>query len=1062
MPRSSNQCLLSTCPDGIGAGAGAPPLEPALSLSKGGWGQAMPAILHSLLALILILCATSTSAQSTFPTNGPQDEREGLYAFTHATLHISASTVINDATLVIRKGRIEAVGRDVTIPQGAVIVDLKGKHIYPSFIDLYSVYGLGSTPTPRQRPRREGPQMESSREGPFGWNEAIKADFNAGDAFSMDTAAATKLRKAGFGAVLTHRNDGIIRGTGALVLLGEGKENELILNGRASAHYSFSKGTSTQDYPSSLMGSIALLRQTLYDAQWYKQAKGKPGVEFNLSLEAVGALLPGTTPAFGNPSLAEGESGMVSIFEVDDKLSLLRADRVGDEFGISFIIKGTGDEYQRLDDVKATGDALIIPLNFPLPYDVDDPYDAAMVSLTQLMHWEWAPMNPALLDSAGVRFALTASGLKNTDDFLKNLRKAVKYGLKKETALRALTQTPADLLGDKSVGTLEVGKVANFFIASDDIFHDKAFIYENWVAGKRYPIVDLRTPDIRGKYALTIRTLPVITFEVTGTPDKPNFKLAKGDSSKVQISGEQKLDQVTIVLGQKDAFTRLSGVVDGDTWSGRGQNAEGRWITWTATRTAPYVDTSKNREVIHKPSGKIPQPFGAYGWTEKPQARMYVIRNATVWTNVEQGNIVTDVLVRDGKIAAVGPIPMDNTGGEVVYIDGTGKHLTSGIIDEHSHIAISRGVNEGTQASSAEVRIGDVINSDDVNIYRNLAGGVVAVQQLHGSANPIGGQSSLIKLRWGSAPEAMKIAGADPYIKFALGENVKQSNWGDLNRVRYPQTRMGVEQTYYDYFTRAREYDNEWNAYNKLSAKLKATTAPPRRDLELDALAEILNSQRFITCHSYQQGEINMLMHVADSFGFRVNTFTHILEGYKVADKMKAHGVGASSFADWWAYKYEVIYAIPHNPAILDKVGVVTAINSDDAEMARRLNQEAAKAVKYGGVSEINAWKMVTLNPAKLLHLDDQTGSIKVGKDADLVLWSDNPLSIYAKVEWTMVDGIILFDRQQDQKMREWITKERMRLINVMIEAKKKGAKTQKPDGAEPKLYHCEDVEDEG
>jgi imidazolonepropionase-like amidohydrolase len=1004
-------------------------------------------MVRSFAIAVLSLYALGVNAQGTFPTNGPTDERDGLYAFTHATLHPDASTVITDATLVIRKGRVEAVGTVIAIPQGAVVVDLKGKHIYPSFIDLYSNYGLGGQQAPmRQRGRQGGPQMESNRKGAFGWNEAIKADFNAADEFAMDTATAVKLRKAGFGAVLTHRTDGIVRGSGALVLLGEGKDNQLILSGKAAAHYSFNKGTSTQDYPSSLMGSIALLRQTLYDAQWYAQAHGKPGTEFNLSLEAMNALQ--TLPA---------------VFDVDDKLTLLRADRVGDEFNIPFIIKGGGDEYQRIEDVKATGAALIVPLNFPLPYDVDDPYDAAIVSLAQLMHWEWAPMNAALLDSAGVKFALTSFGLKNTDDFLKNLRKAVQYGLKKESALRALTQAPAEMMGSKDVGTLEAGKVANFFVASEDIFSEKAFIYENWVAGKRYAIVDLRQPDIRGTYVLNVPAHRAMSFEVVGTPGKPVFRLGKSDTSRMQISGEQKLDQVTIVLehkaGEMRTFTRLNGMVDGDSWSGRGQVASGGWTEWSASRTAAYVDTSGSKDEITKPTSPIPQPFGAYGWLEKPEAKTYVIRNATVWTNEADGNLITDVLVRDGKISAVGR--MADVGGAII-IDGTGKHLTNGIIDEHSHIAISRGVNEGTQSSSAEVRIGDVINSEDINIYRNLAGGVTAVQQLHGSANPIGGQSSLIKLRWGSAPEAMKIAGSDPYIKFALGENVKQSNWGDLNRIRYPQTRMGVEQTYYDHFTRARAYDDEWKAFSKLPAKQKATTSPPRRDLELDALAEILNSKRFITCHSYQQGEINMLMHVADSFGFKVNTFTHILEGYKVADKMKAHGVGASSFADWWAYKYEVIYAIPYNAAILDKVGVVTAINSDDAEMARRLNHEAAKTVKYGGVTEIRAWKMVTLNPAKLLHIDDQTGSIEVGKDADLVLWSDNPLSVYAKAEWTMVDGVILFDRQSDLEMREWITQERMRLIGLMIEAKKRGAKTQKADGATPKLYHCDDVEDEG
>jgi imidazolonepropionase-like amidohydrolase len=374
----------------------------------------------------------------------------------------------------------------------------------------------------------------------------------------------------------------------------------------------------------------------------------------------------------------------------------------------------------------------------------------------------------------------------------------------------------------------------------------------------------------------------------------------------------------------------------------------------------------------------------------------------------------------------------------------TGKHVTSGIIDEHNHIAISEGVNEGAEASSAEVRIGDVVTSEDLNMYRQLSGGVTAAQLLHGSANPIGGQSALVKFRWGYAPEKLKIEGADGFIKFGVGENVKQSNWGEKFTVRYPQTRMGVEQTYVNYFTKAREYEKAIKEGKKV-----------RKDLMLDALVEILNKKRFITCHSYVQSEINMLMHVADSFGFRVNTFTHILEGYKVADKMKAHGANASTFSDWWAYKYEVIDAIPYNANILTKMGINTAINSDDAEMARRLNQEAAKTVKYGGTSEEDAWKMVTLNPAKMLHLDNRMGSVKAGKDADIVIWSDNPLSIYAVVEKTYVDGICFYDKEKDAQKREYIKRERARLVQKMLDDKKAGAPTQDATKKNNKAYSC-------
>jgi imidazolonepropionase-like amidohydrolase len=382
--------------------------------------------------------------------------------------------------------------------------------------------------------------------------------------------------------------------------------------------------------------------------------------------------------------------------------------------------------------------------------------------------------------------------------------------------------------------------------------------------------------------------------------------------------------------------------------------------------------------------------------------------------------------------------------GNARVIDGTGKHLTPGIIDEHSHIAVSS-INEGGQSVTSEVRIGDNLNPEDINIYRQLSGGVTTSHILHGSANTIGGQTQLIKLRWGANDEGLKFEGADPFIKFALGENVKRTTSSNNNR--FPDTRMGVEEVLMDAFTRATDYER-----SKKDPSF-------RRDLELDALVEIMNKKRFITCHSYIQSEITATMRVAEKFGFRINTFTHILEGYKVADKMKAHGANASTFSDWWYYKQEVVDAIPQNAAIMQRVGLNVAINSDDAEMARRLNQEAAKSIKYAGMSEEDALKMVTINPAKMLHVDNRVGSIKVGKDADLVLWTDNPLSIYAKAQTTIVDGIIEFDRDKDMQLRNKIRDERNRLIQKISGEKRSGVPVIQAVSATEVLLRCEDDE---
>ncbi|MBK6901336.1 MAG: amidohydrolase family protein [Saprospirales bacterium] len=998
----------------------------------------MRRIIMPLLALLSFWAPPGASGQETFPYNGISDQREGWYAFTGATIYTTYNTKLENATLVIRQGKIEELGENLPVPKGAVEVPCKGKTIYPSFIDLYTEYGLPEQkPAQPSGPRQQGPQMLTGKKGAFAWNEALKPEFAAHDNFSPDEKTAAEYRKLGFGLALTHQMDGISRGSSALVWLGAGNAHELVLKEKAAHHLSFSKGKSTQNYPSSLMGSIALLRQTYHDGKWYAVAGREE--ELNLSLESWNGL-----------------QALPQIFEVSDALDLLRAQRLGKEFGKSYIYKEGGKAYQRIEEIKGSGAAIIESLVFPEAYEVEDPYDALRVDLADMKHWELAPSNPGRLAAAGITLALTTQGLKNKGDFWTNLRKAIQHGLSKEDALKALTYAPANMLGIfDQAGSLAKGKSAGFLITSGDIFEPETVIYQNWVKGEPYILQSMEIPAWIGVYNLETdgRQWP---WHVSGKAEKPDMKIKLSDTTDVPVSYKYEQGILTLSFSpEKDKGSiRLSGTLSNGVWSGNGQLETGAWVSWKASPAEGTPDEEKKRdskkEVPPGPSGEITYPFMAYGWTARPKAESVLIRNATVWTNEAAGiQQQTDVLIENGKISQVGKNLTLKAG--VREIDATGKHLTAGIIDEHSHIAISRGVNEGTQASSAEVRIGDVLNSEDINIYRQLSGGVTTSQLLHGSANPIGGQSALIKLRWGFSPEEMKFEGAAPFIKFALGENVKQSNWGENNTVRYPQTRMGVEQIYEDYFTRAREY-----------GALKKSGKPFRTDLELEALLEILEDKRFITCHSYRQSEINMLMHVAERHGFRVNTFTHILEGYKVADKMAAHGAGGSSFADWWAYKFEVFEAIPHNGAIMHEQGVTVAFNSDDAEMARRLNQEAAKAVKYGGVSEEEALKFVTLNPAKLLHIDHRVGSIKAGKDADLVIWSDNPLSIYAKAEKTFVDGILFFDLEQDKLKREAIEQERARLVQKMLAEKKSGGKTQPGGRRFQHLYHCDDVEDEG
>jgi len=395
-----------------------------------------------------------------------------------------------------------------------------------------------------------------------------------------------------------------------------------------------------------------------------------------------------------------------------------------------------------------------------------------------------------------------------------------------------------------------------------------------------------------------------------------------------------------------------------------------------------------------------------------PAARLVAITNATIMTAAKGTIPKGTIVIRDGKIAAVGADVAVPAGAQV--IDGNGKFVIPGIVDAHSHSA-AEAINEGTQSITAQVRMEDVLRQDALGLYRELAGGVTTLNILHGSANTIGGQNATVKVRWGLPADSLLFEGAPPGIKFALGENVRQTNRTVLpgQERRYPRTRMGVEELLRDAFTRAQEYRRDWQAYDRArkSAKKGQAPVPPKRDLQLDALVEVLEGKRLVHCHSYRADEILMMLQVAKDFGFRVASFQHVLEGYKVADEIAAAGSGASTFADNWAYKLEAWDAIPHNATLMAERGVRVSINSDSDERARRLYQEAAKAMHYGGASEEEALKMITLHPAWQLGIDKRVGSIEVGKDADLAIFNGHPFAPASRVEMTLIDGRVFFDR---------------------------------------------------
>ena len=1007
--------------------------------------------LRSLFLIFLMGLFLRVVSQTTYPENGVNNPTYDHFAFVNANIWVSADDFVSNATLIVRNGKVVKSGKNIEIPEDAIKIDLKGKYIYPSFIDLYSNYGMPVVKKKKSDGRRV--QLDSKEKQAGNWNEQIHPESRAFESFAPVEKDASALREMGFGVVLTHQHDGIMRGSSVLVSLGNKKTNELIVAEQSTQQIAFQRGQSLQVYPTSLMGMIALIRQTYYDAIWYENDKEKR--EINPSLGALSET-----------------KDLPVVFDVISGSSIPRAIKVGKEFERNIILKGTTDSYLYSKDLSESNIPIILPINFPSTKAVAAPFDQLNISLADLKHWESAPHGPKILFDNGVQFCFTQNGLNKKSNFLIALRKMKRCGIPEKEIIRGLTMNPAAFINqDEILGDLSTGKRANFFISSSSIFEKEAVILENWVEGKRY-VVKREELDVRGTYNLNVNK-EAFVLNVTGERFKPKALVAyKNEKIKVDLDINDRSIELSFVIPEKSGkrYFKLSGVINDDEsriWAGKAVNAQGKWVDWAAIRQSEKSSKKDTSKIDIIPTPQIWYPNRAFGFDSLPGSEVVIFQNATIWTNEDTGILEnSDIAISDGKILAIGAnITRVGLFGskdvEVKTINAKGKHITCGIIDEHSHIAIDRGVNEAGWNNSAEVSIGDVIRANDVNIYRQLMGGVTAAQLLHGSANPIGGRSALVKLRWGKSAEELKIEGADAFIKFALGENVKQSNWGDNRKTRFPQTRMGVEQVYFDAFYQAREYSDTWEIHERAvdNKKRRDVIIPPRRNLRLEALSQILDTTRFITCHSYVQSEINMLMHVGDSMGFQVNTFTHVLEGYKVADKIKKHGAGASTFSDWWAYKFEVNDAIPYNAAILNEQNVVTAINSDDAEMGRRLNHEAAKTVKYGGVSQEDAWKMVTLNPAILLHLDDRMGSLREGKDADIVLWSGNPLSINSKVEQTYIDGVCYFDRLRHDKLMERDRLEKERIIHLMMkEAHNQKEKPKKPEVKIEHVDHCDTI----
>ncbi|WP_335923084.1 amidohydrolase family protein [Shewanella chilikensis] len=981
--------------------------------------------------LLFSLVACSAFADETQLT----DNTPRLTALTHAKLILSPGKQLDNATLLIENNRIKQVIPNNEIPQNAYKIDLNGYTIYPGFIDPFAEYGLEYSESPATI---EAPVYQIKSKGAIAANGAIHAEKEWFTYVLSDNKTASNWISNGFTSVQSAHLNGIFRGIGVSLSLANKKSNQVIYRPRSRHFMAFDKGNSPQDYPNSLMGSIALIRQTLSDANWYNQNKKKAAnredllsPEFNIALERLHDI-----------------KTRGAIFDTRNLNNQLRAAKLLSQEDIQPILLGNGQEYARVKELQEYRPILILPLNFPAAPQVSDEDNAREVPLRTLRHWERAPSNPAVMAANNIPFSFTQYGMDGKT-FWPRLRMALLAGLDEETALAALTTEAAAVAGiEDLVGKLAPGYMADLVIAKGNLFQDGEIV-SVWLQGEEQ-IQTAPGYQWQGSYRLHLAELELdLELQLSQqTPQTLRGSLSSGDQqielAHLKADNKRLSFSVNLQGAGINGISRITLWQDDEGLQGRLLHADGAVTQLAGSRlpNAPLTaDTDMGDNANSPPASsktkpkylsRLTSPLQAYGRSELPSTEKLHIRNITLWTSSEAGIIGnSDLILANGKIEEIGTDLSTPAGYQV--IEGADMHLTAGIIDEHSHIAVNGGLNEMSDAITSEVQIADVLNPDDIAIYRSLAGGVTTANLLHGSANPIGGQSQVIQLRWGESAEGLKFTQAHQGIKFALGENVKQSNWGERYTRRFPQSRMGVKALMSDAFNAARDYQDAQAQYAELRSREKRKQLSPRPDYRLQAIAQVLNGERDVHIHSYVQSEILMFLRLAEAYDFKVTAFTHVLEGYKLAPELAAHGAGASTFADWWAYKFEVYDAIPQNACLMMNAGVLTSINSDDFEMQRRLNQEAAKSVKYCDMSQEDAWNMVTINPAKQLGIDAITGSVEEGKQADLVLWDANPLSVYAKSQAVWIGGKRYFDRAEDKQMTQAIADERQALIQKIL-----------------------------
>ncbi len=973
------------------------------------------------LTLLITTGVEAQQATRTQPVEGIRDNGTGFHALVGARVVTAPGQALDNATVVIRDGLIQQVGSDMAPPAGARVWDLSGLTIYPGFIDAHADLGMDQVP-------------EGGDVGPTHWNPQVRAWFSTTLNLQDDEDLRAALRSQGFGTALATPTAGLFRGTASVVNLGDAGVRDRILRPDLAQAIGFQRSFQLGgSYPNSSMGTIALMNQTFMDADWYRRAwaayesSGRAFLppETSEALAALEPVIQGSQPV---------------IFETSSEEEYLRAYGIASEFGLDAWYRGNGEEYRILDVLTGRTDPLIVPLDFPDAPDVDDPEAALNASLADLRHWYLAPTSPGQLADAGIDFAITTDGMSSISDFLPNLRIAVARGLSQDDALAALTTTPASWLGiDRTHGTIEAGKVANLVVTEGDLFTEEATVRDVWVQGTVYSITRPTQIDPRGTWRIASDDAwgfdAVLVLEGPLNRLRGSIEVAPGpnvgqggsidlaSASAVAETGRLEVRFDTEDLGF-EGMALLAGSVRADEFYGWTSLPNGADPSFRGERTEAFEGADRGAVAMNVPEIDLPfiRPMMEYGRSSLPdQPAAVVVRNATVWTQGPQGMLENaDLLVQAGRVVEVGT-DLSAPGG-AVEIDATGKHVTPGLIDPHIHSGVSS-VNESGFAIVPEVRMGDVITHNNIWMYRQLAGGLTTAHIKHGSANPIGGENVIVKMRWGALPEDLKLENSPRTVKFALGENPKR------RQERYPDTRMGTQEIIRDHFLAARDYEREWQQWEATGEGL-----PPRRDLRMEAILDILGQELLISSHGYRADEFLALVRLAEEFDFRVQTLQHGVEAYKIAPELAASGVAAVVWSDWGAFKMEAYDATVYNARILIEAGVVTSLHSDNSEIASRMNWEAGKLLRTGLTPE-QALSTVTNQSAQAIAIDDRVGSLEAGKDADFVIWTGNPLSQFTRAEQTWVDGRRYFSLEEDAVLREEVERERNELIQAVLAA---------------------------